>query len=492
MSDLTLDLDPEAVRALGYRLVDMVVGELADPSRRFPRPPERRDDQLAVFDGPLPGEGTDPEELLSIIQEQLLPAATNALHPRWMAYVVAGSLPLPGLVGALVSSLNLTYIDPANQRMSRTITRWLGHMVGFAPEAAGYVTTGGSWANLVGLAVARVRRAGWNVRQEGLAGHPPLVAYVSTEGHSCLDKAMELLGLGRSQLRKVPVGPDYRIRVEALEAAIAADLAAGRRPFCLVGNAGTVNTGAVDPLADLAAVASRHGLWFHVDGAYGALAAMVPEARPLFHGIERADSLAVDPHKWLNVPIGAGCILVRDWADLTDTFSLVPPYLRASVSESEVNLRDCGFELTRANRELKIWLALRQYGTERYARLIAHHLALIRQLAAWVEAAEDFELVSAPSLSTCCFRFVPPDLQPPAEATEAYLNELNLALEMALVEDGQSLVSGTELQGQRTLRACIVNHRVTEAGVRQTLQRLQELGRKLDKQLRPAAQRSND
>jgi aromatic-L-amino-acid decarboxylase len=191
----------------------------------------------------------------------------------------------------------------------------------------------------------------------------------------------------------------------------------------------------------------------------------------------------VDPHKWLNIPIEAGCILVRDWTDLSDTFSLIPPYLRAATGHG-LNLNNCGFELTRTDRALKVWIALQQYGVERYTQLIANHLVLARQLAAWVEEADDFELMSPPSLSICCFRFVPPDLKQRTEEVETYLNKLNQAIEMALVEDGRALVSGTELQGKRVLRVCIVNHRVTQAGVEETLALLREFGYKLDKQMR--------
>jgi len=484
MDDITLDMDIETVRALGYRIADIIADELADPARRPPRPPKQSNETLeALFDGPLPQVGVAPDELLTTVQTQLLPASSNLLHPRWMAYVLAGSTPLAGLTGALINALNLTPMGQANTRIAMTVVRWLGEMLSFSQDAAGYMTTGGSWANLVGLAVARVQRSGWEVRMEGLAGRPTLVAYVSEEGHSCLDKSMELLGIGRNQLRKIPVGSDYRIQIEALEEAIKSDRAAGLQPFCLIGNAGTVNTGAVDPLDALAGIAARHNLWFHVDGAYGAFAALVPEYQPLFAGIERADSLAVDPHKWLNVPIEAGCILVRDWSDLTDTFSLIPPYLRAATGD-ELNLMNCGFELTRSNRSLKVWLALRQYGVEHYTKLIANHMVLIRHLAAWVESADDFEVVSEPSLSICCFRFIPPDLKQRAEKVESYLNKLNQAIEMALVDDGRALVSGTELQGKRVLRVCIVNHRVTQTGVEETLALLREFGYMLDKQMR--------
>lgn len=484
MDSTTLDMDIETVRALGYRIVDVIADELADPARRPPMPPKQSNETLeALFGGPLPQGEVAPDELLATIHNHFLPASSNLLHPRWMAYVLAGSLPLAGLIGALTNTLNLIPYGPANTCLAMTVARWLGEMLGFAKDAAGYVTTGGSWANLVGLAVARVRRAGWEVRMEGLAGHPPLVAYVSEEGHSCLDKSMELLGMGRNQLREIPVGSDYRIQIEALEEAIETDRAAGRQPFCLIGNAGTVNTGAVDPLDALAEIAVRHKLWFHVDGAYGAFAVLVPEYRPLFAGIEKADSLAVDPHKWLNIPIEAGCILVRDWTDLTDTFSLIPPYLRAAAGDG-LNLANCGFELTRTERALKIWIALQQYGVERYTQLIANHLVLIRHLADWVEEAGDFELMSEPSLSICCFRFVPPDLKHRTEEGEVYLNNLNQATEMALAEDGRALVSGTELQGKRVLRICIVNHRVTWTGVEETLALLREFGYKLDKQMR--------
>jgi glutamate/tyrosine decarboxylase-like PLP-dependent enzyme len=400
-----------------------------------------------------------------------------------LGYVLAGSLPLAGLIGALISTLDLPPFDPANTHITMTVARWLGEMLGFAKDSAGYITTGGSWANLVGLAVARVRRAGWEVRMDGLAGHPPLFAYVSEEGHSCLDKSMELLGLGRNQLRKIPVDSSYRIQIEALEEAIKTDRAANFQPFCIIGNAGTVNTGAVDPLDILADIADRHNLWFHVDGAYGAFAALVPEYQPTFFGLERADSLAVDPHKWLNIPIEAGCILVRDWIDLTNTFSIIPPYLRAAAGD-KLHLVNCGFELTRTNRELKIWLALQQYGVDGYTKLISNHLVLTRQLAAWVEEADDFEVMCEPSLSICCFRFVPPDLKRRKEEAKIYLNKLNQAIEMALIEDGRALVSGTELQGKRVLRVCIVNHRVTQTGVEETIVLLREFGYKLDKQMR--------
>lgn len=486
--DLTLGMDPDTIRTLGYRIVDIIADEFAAPTRRpvFP-PPQTHARMESRFGGPLPQEGTEPEELLEFVHEHLLPAAGNPNHPGLMAYVLTASTPLTALMEALVAAIKLRPTtwknQPASCQIETTVARWLGEMVGFASDAAGYLTTGGSWANLVGLAVARTRRAGWDVRADGVANRPPLVAYVSEQAHACIDRSAELLGMGHTYLRKIPVDAAFRIRLDALEAAIRADRADGLRPFCLIGNAGTVNTGAIDPLDDLADLAERYGLWFHVDGAYGAFATLVPEVRPLFAGLERADSLTLDPHKWLNTPFEAGCILTRCWDDLGATFSLIPPYLRGAMGE-EHNQYEYGFELSRTDRALKVWLSLRQHGVERYAELVGNHLTLARHLAAWIDDADDFELISAPVLSICCFRFVPLDLEPGPPRVEAYLDDLNHAIEMALASDGRALVSGTELDGTRVLRACIASHPVTRSSVEDTLLLLREFGQRLDARMR--------
>jgi aromatic-L-amino-acid decarboxylase len=488
LDDLTLEMDPETIRALGYRIVDMIADDLADPTRRPVFPPAQSHETMeSLFGGPVPRQGMDPEDLLTVIQDHLLPAAGNPNHPGLMAYVLTASVPLAGLLEALVGTIKLRPTtwknQPASCQIEVTVARWLGEMVSFAPNATGYLTTGGSWANLVGLAVARTRQADWDVRTEGIANRSPLVAYVSEQAHSCIDRSVELLGLGQDNLRKIPTDAEYRIRLDVLEDTIKADRVAGRRPFCLIGNAGTVNTGAVDPLEALADIAGHYDLWLHVDGAYGAFAALTPEARPLFAGLQRADSLTLDPHKWLNTPFESGCILTRNWDDLGHTFSLIPPYLRSAMGE-EHNQYEYGFELSRTDRALKVWLALKQYGVDRYTELIANHLALSRHLAALVEAADDFELISPPVLSICCFRFVPLDIDTGTEQAEAYLNQLNQATEMALASDGRALVSGTELHGRRVLRACIASHPVTQASVEETLTLLRTFGRDLDAQMR--------
>jgi glutamate/tyrosine decarboxylase-like PLP-dependent enzyme len=441
----------------------------------------------SIFGGPIPRQGTSPEALLAVIQDHLLPAAGNPNHPRMMGYVLTACAPFAGLLEALVGTIKLRPTtwknQPASCQIETTVARWLGEMVGFSDDAAGYLTTGGSWANLVALAMARTRQAGWDVRAEGVANRPPLVAYVSEQVHACLDRSAELLGLGQAHLQKIPVDDDFRIRLDVLDATIRADLGAGHQPFCLVGNAGTVNTGAIDPLEALADIAARYDMWFHVDGAYGAFAALAPETRPLFAGLERADSLTLDPHKWLNTPFEAGCILTKNWDDLGDTFSLIPPYLRGAMGD-EHNQYEYGFELSRTDRALKVWLALQQYGVDCYTDLISGHLALARYLAELIDEADDFELVTAPVLSICCFRYVPPDLDSNDDGVAGYLDKLNQAIEMTLARDGRALVSGTELNGIQVLRACIVSHPVTRDSVDETFELLQHFGCELDAQMR--------
>ena len=477
-----MHMGAETVRALGYRIVDLIAHEFEDLSRRpiYP-PPQSFEDMEACFGGPPPSEPTDPDTLIDLIRDRVLPASANYIHPNLTGYVSSTALPLPGLVEALVGTLRLfpyTWnMTPACSHIEATVARWLGQMVGFADDAAGYVTTGGSWANLMGLAVARTRRCGWDVKHQGLGDNVRLTAYCSAETHSCLAQSMRLLGMGSDQLREIPVDRDFRLRVDALEAAIEADLAAGHRPFCVIGTAGSTNTGAVDPLEALADVAQRHQLWYHIDGAYGAFAALDDHERAQFTGFARADSLVLDPHKWLNIPYDAGCFLTRNWQDMSDTFALVPEYLATDNVQALGNHWQHGFELTRTDRALKVWLALRQYGVDAFARMVTEHIALAGRVGAWVVAAEDFELVSAPALSICTFRYVPAGYDTSQPEAAAYLDALNRDIEVAANADGSFLITGTTINRKQVLRVCIVNHRLTWERLETMLLMLRDFGR---------------
>ena len=476
-------MEKEQIRKLGYEIVDIITDELDDPARRpiYPRPYDW-DELEPVLGGDAPEYGQDPHELLRVVRDTLIPASANYIHPRLLGYVSSTPLPMTGLIEALVASIRLfpyTWnMTPGSSFIEATVARWLGQMVGYSDTAAGYMTTGGSWANLMGIAVARVRKAGWDIKADGMTGHPALIAYTANQAHSCHEQIIKLLGLGERQLRKIPVDSRFRIDLRALEATIRADLESGLKPFCVIANAGTTNTGAVDPLNAIADLAEAFDLWFHIDGAYGAFAAMDPDTSPVFKGIERADSLVVDPHKWLNIPYDAGCVLMHEWRDMSDTFSILPAYLEGGHDASHHDHWQHGFELTRTDRALKVWVAIRQYGVARFREMVTNHIALSRRVGQWVEQSPDFELTCEPSLSVCCFRYRPTEVGG-GDNAQAYLNQLNGELENALASDGRALMTGTELNGHKVLRTCIVNHKATWQGVEQTLELIRELGEKL-------------
>ena len=339
-------IDPAEFERLGRRVLGLVSEHLAGMRDRPVRPEPPAALLEEILNQPLPDQGVTPEAIVDFLEEKVLPYPTGNGHPRFMAWVVSPPAPAGILADMLATGFNFMGggAAPLQTHLDNCVGRWLKEAVGFPVEGSmSLLVGGGSSANLTGLTVARhwaARRDGWNVREEGLqAGRPPLTLYASVEAHSCIQKSVELLGLGTANMRKIPTDSDYRIDLAALEAALAEDRAVGRRPFCVVGSAGTVNTGAIDPLAALADVAAREDLWFHIDGAYGALGVTDPEAAPGFKGMERADSLALDPHKWLSVPLDCGCALVRNRAVQREAFSLVPPYLKAARTSAPMPCR---------------------------------------------------------------------------------------------------------------------------------------------------------
>jgi glutamate/tyrosine decarboxylase-like PLP-dependent enzyme len=359
--------------------------------------------------------------------------------------------------------------DHAAIYVERAAVRWLMELTGFPTAGSmGLLVSGASVASIVALAAARHRAAaaaGWDIRAEGLQGtRPRLRLYVSPEGHSCLRKAAELLGLGSSAIRTVPVDARLMMDVAALRETIAADRRAGDLPFCVAASAGTVGTGAVDPLAAIADVCARERLWLHVDGAYGALGVLAASEAARFAGMERADSLALDPHKWLSVPVECGCVLVRDGALLRDAFSLVPPYLRTEEGKGFGGLpwfSEYGVQQTRGFRALKLWMVLQHLGRRGVQRLVERHIALARRLAQRLEAAKDFELLAPPSLSIVAFRYVPAELR----GDDEKLGALNKRLMEAVQARGETFLTNTLIDGRFALRACVLHYATQESDV---------------------------
>jgi aromatic-L-amino-acid decarboxylase len=446
----------EAFRRAAHALVDGVADHLgALPSgpvwQPLPDPLRER-----LLDLPLPEGGAALDDLVVTALSDVLPHAMGNGHPAFFGWVN----PPPSLAGIAASlasaAMNPSVVagDHADVHLERAVVRWLAELVGF-PHApgGGLLTSGGSAATIACLAGARSRAlaaAGHDVRRDGLAGAPRLVAYVPVEAHSCVRRALELLGVGNGAMREVPLDAG-RLDAAALRDSIAADRAGGEVPALLVGSAGTVNTGAIDPLDALADVAAAEDLWFHVDGAYGAFGVLDPSIAHRFRGLERADSLALDPHKWLGVPVDAGCALVRHGDDLRDAFSLIPPYLRQDTDASVGTFAEYGPEQTRPFRALKTWATIAARGRAGLAVQVARANQLARGLAALIEGEPELELAAPPETSIVAFRAHPAGCPP------SRLDDVNRALPEAVQARGRAFVTGTVFGGRETLRACILH-----------------------------------
>ena len=464
-------IDGKEFRSLAHRAADIAADHLEDLARGPVFRPMSVEERRALLDLPMPEQGQRADAALEFARTNVLSHPMGNGHPRFFGWV--NSPPDPaGIAGEfLAAALNPSVAggDHAAVYMERAAVRWLKELVGFPVAGSiGLLVSGGSVASLVGLTAARHRAAvedGWNVREEGLQGsRPRLVLYITDEGHSALRKAAEILGLGSASVRAIPTDADLRMDVKALRQAVVEDRAAGRRPFCVAASAGTVNTGAIDPLAAIADACRDERLWMHVDGAYGAFGAAVPSLAPLYAGMSRADSLALDPHKWLSVPIECGCALVRDGALLRDSFSLVPPYLRTEEGKGFGGLpwfSEYGPQQTRGFRALKLWMTLHSMGRSGIAARIERHVALAQRLGSRIDAAPDLERLAQGPLSIVCFRYVPA----PLRGQEERLDTLNKTLMERIQGGGEAFLSGTSIRGRFALRACVLHDRTAEADV---------------------------
>lgn len=470
---MTLDVDLETFAAMLDEAGEVVLRLYGGLEQRRVSPDLDQPAVQALFDEPLPRTGVPLEQVLARFESEVVEASTLNIHPRFISNVMSGGSQVGVVAELLLAALNVNggkwRVAPAHTEIEQRVVSWLGEFVGF-PADGGLLVSGGSSANLHGLAAARAARAPIDVGEVGLAAAPPMTVYASDAVHTAVDKSVDLLGLGRRQLRRVPTREDGTADVGAIAAAVEADRRAGRHPIALVGNAGTVNTGAVDDLGGLADLAEEQGLWFHVDGAYGAPAAATATAGHRFAGIERADSLALDPHKWLSVPFAAGCIMVRDRQRLRDAFRAVPAYLRDGV-EGQRDAMEHGFPLSRPFRALKVWMTFLVYGADRLAAAIDDNIATMAHLAALVDGAPDLERLAPQVLSVVCFRYRPPGVDDPD-----LLDALNRALVPALDADGRVFISGTLVDGRECLRACTVNHRTDRRAVEEAAAVVREVG----------------
>jgi aromatic-L-amino-acid/L-tryptophan decarboxylase len=476
----SFDLSPEEVRRLGYLAADAV----AESREKLEERPVfgKIGGDAKLFDEPVPEEGQPLEETLAFVREHVLPFPMGNSHPRFYGFINATADPIGIAADYLAASMNPNCWggDHAAIHIEHRVMRWLAELLGFPPEAEGILVSGGSMANFTALAAARRAMVPGNVREDGLAGEgrPRLAVYASDQVHHCVDKAVDLLGIGMNNLRKIGTSERFEIRMDLLAEAVAADRRKGLTPAIVVGSAGTVNTGAIDPLEELAEFCRREALWFHVDGAYGAMARLSKKLAPLFAGIERADSIAADPHKWLYVPYEAGATLVRHPGRLAAAFRKFPEYL-ASDPESPFPgpawFAERGVELSRGFKALKVWMGMKTRGRAGYERAIVNDVSLAHFLAEEVDRRTDFERLAPTVLSIANFRYRPKDMALP----DADLDRINRGIVNRLVGDGSFFLAPTILKGRTTLRACIVNFRTRREDLTALLDEASRVGRTL-------------
>jgi len=483
-----LSMPPDDFRALGHQLVDLVADRLAHLADGPVSPGDSPADVRALLDAArgLPAGGGDASRLVLDSARLLFDHSMFNGHPRFFGYITSSPSPIDMFGDFLAAALNQNVgawnLSPVATEVELQTVRWLAELIGLPAGGAGLLVSGGNMANFIGFLAARAAMAGWDVRKEGVA-RGSLVAYVSSETHTWVQKAADMFGLGTDAVRWIPTAGAQQMDVAALRRQVEQDVRDGHRPFLAVGTAGTVSTGAVDPLAAIAAVCREHGMWFHVDGAYGAVAAQAPGAPALLRELVEADSIAVDPHKWLYAPLEAGCILVRDPDALRKTFSYHPAYY--GFDEQVVNFFEYGPQNSRGFRALKVWLALQQAGRDGYLRMIGDDMRLAAHLFFCLDGHPAFEALTQ-GLSITTFRFVPPDLRARvgAEDVERYLDRLNRQILAAVERGGEAFLSNAVVDGRFALRACIVNFNTSLEDVEALLPLVARLGSQADAALR--------
>ncbi len=468
----TLDpADWDDLRRQGHRMLDDMfdyLEHLREQPVWQPIPPTVRDGFREALPR-APGELAAAHEAF---MRDVLPYAVGNAHPGFMGWVHGGGTPIGMLAEMLAAGLNanLGGRDQMPIEVERQVLRWMRELFGFPDSASGLFVTGTSMGNLISVLTARTAALGHDVRRLGAAaGGRGLTAYTSAAAHGCIAQAMDLCGLGTDALRVIPVNERHQMDTAALARAVASDRTAGRTPFLLAGTAGTVDTGAIDDLAALADIARREGLWFHVDGAYGALAMLAPEIAPRLAGIERADSLAFDFHKWGQVPYDAGFVMVRDGSLHHDTFASPEAYLKREIRGLAAGSPwpcDFGPDLSRGFRALKTWFTFKVYGAEKIGRVIANTCDLAQYLRRCIEAHPELELLAPVSLNIVCFRY-----------RSADADRVNRTIAAALQESGIAAPSTTTVNGSLAIRAAIVNHRTTTCDIDALLQAVLALGK---------------
>lgn len=439
------------------------------------------------FKEPIPQKGMENSELLDLVKTRILDTATLNFGPNMFAYVMAGGTQVSVFAELIAASINQNvakwHSAPIMSEIEKRVIQWGAEFIGYDLQAGGVLCSGGSAGNLTGLTVARnLFFEKYKIREKGLFGMKPFIIYGSDQVHNSIDKSVEVLGIGTANYRKIKSNHDYTLDIEALQKQIDEDIQNGFTPFCIVGNAGTVNTGAIDNLEEIAAIAAKHTMWFHVDGAYGGLAASSDIVKELYRGLDKADSVTIDFHKWLYQPLEAGCLLVKSADYLKRTFYKTAAYLSTdNHDDGRFDFNEHHFQLSRNAKALKIWMSFKAYGAENLRRMIEKDILLTKYLKEELLKTGDFEIINEPQLSALCFRYLGP--QSCFKNRPGKLEELNRAIIPALENDGRVFITGTTLQNQQVIRACLINHRIQKENVDRLIAVIREVGTSLSRQI---------
>ena len=484
----SLDIDERALDDITTQATQLVADYFNTISERPVRAENHAGKTTAALDLDLPAEGVPLDRLLDECRT-IFDLSRHNGHPRFFGYVASPSTPIGAYADLIASALNANITcwrsGPAGTELEQLVVRWLGSLIDYDRDAKGLLTSGGSMANLIALLVAMRRKLGSEAARKGLWNSgPPLIVYASEEVHMSIAKAADILGLGRDQVHVVACDDRQRMRVDSLRQQIENDLREGLRPCCVVASAGTVNTGVVDPLEDIGLIAEEFDLWFHVDGAYGAPGVLDKRKKHLFRGLALADSVSLDPHKWLYVPVDSGCLLFKDANPVRATFSTEDAdYIKVHGHSNDEAFAywDYGVELSRRFRALKVWLTLSYYGARRIADAVTNDISLAAYMGELVFGAEDFELLAPVELSICCFRYVPAGWK----TSDARLDQLNERIMSRVQTGGRAYLSNATVNGHFALRACITNFRTTRSDIELTMETIRDAARQETRDTKP-------
>jgi aromatic-L-amino-acid decarboxylase len=471
-----IEIDKETFQKMGYELIDKISHFMNTMGER-PVTTNKSNKEIAALIGTtsLPENGSSPDELLARTTDILMENSLLNGHPKFMGYITSSPAPIGALADLLAATINpnvgAQILSPVATEIEKQTIQWLAEFIGVSPSYGGILVSGGNMANFTGFLAARTAKAPKEIKEKGISNATnQLTVYCSDTTHTWVEKAVILFGLGTDSIRWIPSDAKNKMNISLLEQKIEEDVKSGCTPMMIVGTAGDVSTGSVDNLQEIARVSKKYNSWFHIDGAYGVPAAIVPKYKVLFNGMEDADSIALDPHKWLYSPLEAGCTLVKNPQHLIDTFSSHPEYY--NFSDNDHNFYEFGLQNSRGFRALKVWLALKQIGKNGYIQMINEDIDLAKMLFDAAQNHPEMEAVTH-SLSIATFRYVPKGNQ-----TEAYLNTLNEELVNTLQAGGELFVSNAIIKGNYCLRACIVNFRTSEKDIAEMIEIIVREGRK--------------